>query len=240
VKAQIEVGIVGQYTIIKAGDQVYRLHHSEQGKVITVQVTDFQDEGDSPDATKPDKPWEPLLPASLKKGARSHLAKTLRSDEQDMEVFKNDLYTVIRTRMRAIEGDTDTPLLIHLSIRRNDRSPARDWRHFQKIKNELAGEDAEAVELFPSESRLIDAANQYHLWCVPPGEQFAFGWFDGRLTTSNPPMGAQRPFVDGEEETLEKVRETLEKAQARANEIAQQDPAANDAAASPEEDNNSE
>ncbi|MGH3430252.1 MAG: DUF7694 domain-containing protein, partial [Mycobacteriales bacterium] len=41
----------------------------------------------------------------------------------------------------------------HLSIRRQDRQAARDWRDFQRIKTEIAGPDTEAVELFPAEGR---------------------------------------------------------------------------------------
>jgi hypothetical protein len=64
----------------------------------------------------------------------------------------------------------------HLSIRRAERRAARDWRDFQRIKNEIAGPGVEAVELFPAEDRLVDMVNQYHLWCLPPGVRFPFGF----------------------------------------------------------------
>lgn len=67
-----------------------------------------------------------------------------------------------------------------VSLRRTDRLPVRDWRDLQRIKNEIVGPEAEAVELFPAESRLVDGANQFHLWCGPPGMRFPFG-FDERL-----------------------------------------------------------
>lgn len=56
--------------------------------------------------------------------------------------------------------------VIWLSIKRNDRSPVHDWRDFQRIKNELVGPEFEAIELYPAESRLVDSANQYHLWVL--------------------------------------------------------------------------
>jgi hypothetical protein len=56
---------------------------------------------------------------------------------------------------------------VHLSIKRFDRGPVRDWRHLQQIKNEVVGPEAEAFEIFPAESRLVDTANQYHLWAIP-------------------------------------------------------------------------
>lgn len=64
---------------------------------------------------------------------------------------------------------------MHLSFKRNDRAAVRDWRHFQAIKNEVAGAEREAIEIFPAESNLRDAANEYHLWVLPPGEHAPFG-----------------------------------------------------------------
>lgn len=54
--------------------------------------------------------------------------------------------------------------LIHLSIKRRDKKPIHDWRDLQAIKNELVSPEAEAIEIYPAESRLVDTANQYHLW----------------------------------------------------------------------------
>lgn len=75
-----------------------------------------------------------------------------------IDVWSNDVYEVY-----AFEYG---PGLIHLSIKRFDRRPIRNWRHFQQIKNEVVGPESEGVELFPAESRLVDNANQYHLWCI--------------------------------------------------------------------------
>jgi len=58
----------------------------------------------------------------------------------------------------------------HLSIRRQDRQPITDgWQALQNIKNDICGPEREAVELYPAESRRVDAANQYHLWVLPVG-----------------------------------------------------------------------
>lgn len=71
---------------------------------------------------------------------------------------------------------------VHLSIKRLDKEPMGDWREMLRIKNELVGEEAEAVELFPSMTRLVDAANQFHLWCLLPewGPTFSFIGFHSR------------------------------------------------------------
>lgn len=56
------------------------------------------------------------------------------------------------------------PASVHISIKRIDKAPVHDWRHFQEIKNMLIGPEFEAVELYPAEDRVVDTANQYHLW----------------------------------------------------------------------------
>ena len=61
----------------------------------------------------------------------------------------------------------------HLDITSRDNAPCKNWRHFQQIKNELIGPEYEAMELFPAESRLVDAGNEYHLWVhATPGVRF--------------------------------------------------------------------
>lgn len=101
--------------------------------------------------------------------------------DQSREVWGNDLYTVIVYR-------DSRNRVSHLSIRRDDREAARDWRHFQQIKNDIAGPDCEAVELYPAEDRLVDMANQYHLWVFPPGFRIPFG-FQERAVQEEVPAG---------------------------------------------------
>lgn len=48
-----------------------------------------------------------------------------------------------------------------------DGTARHDWRDFQCIKNDVCGEEWEAIELFPKESRLVDPSNYYMLWCAP-------------------------------------------------------------------------
>lgn len=96
----------------------------------------------------------------------------------DDSIFLNDKYQVTVRRFQCDFGD-----MAHLSIKRRDREPIRDWREMQAIKNELVGPEFEAVELYPAESRLVDTANQYHLWALlTPGLRFPFG-FQTRLVS---------------------------------------------------------
>jgi hypothetical protein len=102
-------------------------------------------------------------------------------------VWINDKYQVVR---REIAGG-----MVHLSIRRRDRSADHDWRDYQQIKNQLVGPECEAVELYPAESRLVDNANQYHLWAVlDPAYRFPIGWKERMVSNNAIGKSEQRPF----------------------------------------------
>lgn len=118
----------------------------------------------------------------------------------DVVCWTNDLYTVLLRTMEG--GPADAPPLLWLSIRRNDRKPARDWRHLQRIKNELVGPECEGMEMFPAESRLVDESNQTHLW-VMGSDTFRWPWgYTERSVLSHDDesiaeVGAvQRPFEE--------------------------------------------
>lgn len=84
------------------------------------------------------------------------------------KVFVNDIYRVLVRRV---------PPFVHLNINRHDWQTCKDWRHFQRIKNELVGPEHEAMELFPAESRLVDTDNEYHLWVnADPAFRFEVGY----------------------------------------------------------------
>jgi hypothetical protein len=41
--------------------------------------------------------------------------------------------------------------------------PIHNWRHLQQIKNDICGEESEALELYPAMSRIVDTVNQGRL-----------------------------------------------------------------------------
>lgn len=41
------------------------------------------------------------------------------------------------------------------------------WREMQRIKDEIAGEDMTAIEVYPPRAEIIDAADMFHLWVLP-------------------------------------------------------------------------
>ena len=103
------------------------------------------------------------------------------------DVYINDVYQVYK----YVEGP-----VIHLSIKRRDRKEIRDWRDVQDIKNQMLGEEVEAVELYPAESRRLDVANQYHIYSFGPGHRFPFGFTDARAVSDDLTLGKsqQRPL----------------------------------------------
>ena len=99
-------------------------------------------------------------------------------------VMENSRYIVhVYPAVRQTEG---WPMIIHLSIRHVTNAAITDFRDFQRIKTELISPDAEAVQIFPAESRLVDSCNQYHLFVFAPEEDsdqfppFPIGYFYGR------------------------------------------------------------
>lgn len=88
--------------------------------------------------------------------------------------------------------------MVWLSIKRKDRECLHDFRVMQEIKNALVGEECEAFEVYPAESRLVDTSNQYHLWAFKsPTIRIPIG-FQERLVMppSETGMHKQRPFED--------------------------------------------
>lgn len=102
-------------------------------------------------------------------------------------IWLNDLYQVVVKNVEMPAGDG-----WHLSIKRLDKAPITDWRHKQWIKNQLLGPEVEAVELYPAESRVVDSANQYHLWAFKkPGFRFPLG-FPAGFKMEGPLGGSQQ------------------------------------------------
>ncbi len=102
--------------------------------------------------------------------------------------------------------------LTWLSIKRNDGAAIADWRDLQRIKNELVGEEAEGVQLYPAESRMVDGANQYHLHCLT-GAQWPFG-FETRLVSEQNTDGVQQRPWDDESRPKDLSTVTLEQMRA--------------------------
>lgn len=127
-------------------------------------------------ASLPDYAKDPAFyRARFNVGAEEAVRMARRAASDD--VFLNDTYQVNRSKIH--EGRYGWPDFVHLSIKRIDKEPVRDWADMQQIKNELVGPEHEGMEIFPAESRLVDMANQYHIWCfVDASLRIPMGWED--------------------------------------------------------------
>jgi len=72
------------------------------------------------------------------------------------------------------EVQTEWGIVRHAFVRNDDNTDI-PWAEKQRIKNEVFGKDATAVEVFPKDADLVDGANAYHLWILPPNMQLPFG-----------------------------------------------------------------
>ena len=81
---------------------------------------------------------------------------------------------LIRTPIGKVEHATITRKLIHKIPIPGER---RDftWAEKQQIKDELFGKKRCAVEVYPTEDRLVDVADVYHLWVFEKGYRLPFG-----------------------------------------------------------------
>jgi hypothetical protein len=83
-------------------------------------------------------------------------------------VFRNHLYVVMCRPVRTEIGE-----VVHCSIRTaSNLEPP--WRDKQRIKNECFGEKRVAVEVMPSQDRVVDGADMYHMWVMPEGYEMPF------------------------------------------------------------------
>ena len=91
-------------------------------------------------------------------------ANKLHHEERQAEYFVSTMFQVAKRVLQEEDhGFSVTPT--YLSIKRHDREPIGDWRAMQKIKNAICGQDWEGFEIYPAEWRLVDTANQYHMFC---------------------------------------------------------------------------
>jgi len=80
--------------------------------------------------------------------------------------FKNNRYIV----MINDKAKVTTGYAIRAMVQKHDDTPiVNHWSEMQKIKNELFGEKATAVEYYPSVDSLEDNHNIYWMWVFPEG-----------------------------------------------------------------------
>lgn len=78
------------------------------------------------------------------------------------DFYINCTYTVQRYVIATQWGE-----VTHLVIRRHDERPVHSWTDMQRIKDDIAGPGATAVEVYPPDCEVVDQVNNYHLWVLP-------------------------------------------------------------------------
>lgn len=152
--------------------------------------------------------WTPFVDVTDVTFSRSPVVNSLASQgldrrkilaaltgDSDSRVYRNSLYQVHKSKLLVAKPHEAPVYAYQLSIRAIDRQARHDWRHFQRIKNELCGPEFEAIEIYPAESRLVDTSNQYYLFVLPAGERVGFGFTERQVMEDVRGSGAeQRPF----------------------------------------------
>nr|WP_321980155.1 hypothetical protein [uncultured Cohaesibacter sp.] len=91
------------------------------------------------------------------------------------EGWGNNLYAVLVRPFKDENGEQ----VIHLAIRTaSNLEPP--WRDMQRIKNEICGTEATAVQVMPPASELIDDADMYHMFVV--SQKLPFSLYDRKGT----------------------------------------------------------
>jgi hypothetical protein len=82
-------------------------------------------------------------------------------------LFENNRYLVFWHESTSGLLPAGAGPLVRLACLRTDGDAVHDWHDLQRIKNEILGPEARAVEVYPPRSELVDDANLYHLWAWP-------------------------------------------------------------------------
>ncbi len=70
-----------------------------------------------------------------------------------------------RNRVFAVLERQDAVGVVHLAV--SSLSGIRpSWHEMQRIKNEIAGEDATAIEVYPPQDQVVDEADMFHIWVL--------------------------------------------------------------------------
>jgi hypothetical protein len=91
--------------------------------------------------------------------------------------YKNRVFCVLDRRVELNE----VAAARHLAI--SSLSQIRPtWHEMQRIKDEIAGEAATAVEVYPPKNEIVDDADMFHLWVLP--EALPFGLYERQCGNS--------------------------------------------------------
>lgn len=136
-----------------------------------------------------DEPWEPFRPGTL---------PTIEDDMDRDRLIGIAINNKYQVNIYAVGVGEPFGRVVWLSIKARDKSPRHDWRDLQRIKNEVCGEEFQAIEIYPKEEHHVDTSNQYHLWVFLDGYEMPFGFFERCLMDGSFDGSVQRPWPEGE------------------------------------------
>lgn len=74
-------------------------------------------------------------------------------------------HQVRRNRVFAVLVRLDATGVVHLAV--SSLSGIRpSWPEMQRIKDDIAGPDATAIEVYPPKAEVVDEADMFHLWVL--------------------------------------------------------------------------
>jgi hypothetical protein len=83
-----------------------------------------------------------------------------------------DFTTAHRNRVFSVLDRTLPDGVRHLAI--SSLSGIRpSWHEMQRIKNDIAGCDMTAVEVYPPAAEIVDGADMFHIWVLPQPLSFS-------------------------------------------------------------------
>lgn len=95
-----------------------------------------------------------------------------RYSVNQVEGWAAEITTAYRNRVFSVLWRDVPGNIVHLAV--TSLSEIRpSWPEMQRIKDELAGEGATAVEVYPPRAEIVDQANMYHIWVLPNGLPFS-------------------------------------------------------------------
>ncbi len=95
-----------------------------------------------------------------------YLLQAQNTDFSVIAVYTDGEYIVCKHPLRRSKK-----FEFRLSVQREDKEPIRNWRVLQDIKNDVAGVDRTAAEIYPPETEVTDTGNMYHLWVYRLGRE---------------------------------------------------------------------
>ena len=97
--------------------------------------------------------------------------------EMDRAWISDDAHYSVMSRLLRTEWGKVERVTITAAegVGQSDGSGDIPWAVKMQIKNELFGEKRLAIEVFPTQDRLVDVCDCYHLWVFEKGFQLPFG-----------------------------------------------------------------